>query len=241
MMNFNSTAERLKLARTCAGFRTAKEFADKHDIPQPTYAQYEGTGKSGRELTLNTAREYAAHLGNCSAAWLLTGEGEAPEQKDPAPTAAQKERSEAKTALEKAITKDPDHPQNNRDKKFLTELREEQATFEGPDNADELLKALYPAHPRAAWIKAGSMALNLRGILPGDYLVYDPDITFRPGVDVVLQVADPQTGSAKTLLRHFTGASFTGMTSLSKIPETEYAPDHMTVYGVIVRVYRESS
>lgn len=72
-----SSQDRLKFARLAAGFETATEFAVKHRIPQPTYANHE-TGKRG--LRLQTAERYAEYLGNCDAAWLLTGHGRAPNQ-----------------------------------------------------------------------------------------------------------------------------------------------------------------
>ena len=40
------TAKRLMEARVAAGYATAKEFADKNNIPQPTYSLHE-SGKRG--------------------------------------------------------------------------------------------------------------------------------------------------------------------------------------------------
>lgn len=62
-------AERLAWARKAADFKTAKEFADTHGIPQPTYALHE---TAGRGLTRNVAVRYAGWLG-VSVQWLLTG------------------------------------------------------------------------------------------------------------------------------------------------------------------------
>nr|WP_222532543.1 S24 family peptidase [Azospirillum sp. 412522] len=67
-------AQRLRLARTAAGYRTAKEFAASHGVPQPTYALHE-SGERG--LRADVAGRYASLLG-VSAAWLLTGEGQGP-------------------------------------------------------------------------------------------------------------------------------------------------------------------
>lgn len=61
----------MKRARIAAGYRTAKEFAEKNDIPQPTYANQE-TGVRG--LLQPVAERYALLLG-VSVGWLLTGEG----------------------------------------------------------------------------------------------------------------------------------------------------------------------
>lgn len=70
----NETARRLRHARAVAGFRTAKEFAERHGIPQSTYALHE-TGARG--LKPEIAERYGALL-RVSAGWLLTGEGRAP-------------------------------------------------------------------------------------------------------------------------------------------------------------------
>ena len=64
-----SVAARLKQARIAAGFKTAKQFADTHSIPQPTFALHE-SGRRG--LTREVATAYAGWLG-VSVEWLLTG------------------------------------------------------------------------------------------------------------------------------------------------------------------------
>lgn len=71
----STPASRLKFARFAAGYRTAKEFSDKHGIPQPTYSNHES---GGRSLLPDVAADYATKLGNTSAGWLLTGEGISP-------------------------------------------------------------------------------------------------------------------------------------------------------------------
>src|SRR6476469_7808909 len=74
-VNSRSVADRLRRARIALGYRTAKEFSDKHEIPQPTYATHEaGT----RKITLETAVRYAKLL-NIRVGWLLFGEGPSPE------------------------------------------------------------------------------------------------------------------------------------------------------------------
>lgn len=65
-------ATRLKNARRHAGFRTAKQFADRLGVPQPTYANHE-TGARG--LTREVLLKYAAALG-VTVEWLLTGKGD---------------------------------------------------------------------------------------------------------------------------------------------------------------------
>lgn len=78
-------ADRLKVARKARGFRTAKEFAEKHGIPQPTYAMHE---KGTRGLKREVALEYAEHL-DVTLDWLLKGEGDAPAQVNAEPERVQ--------------------------------------------------------------------------------------------------------------------------------------------------------
>ena len=70
-----SPANRLKRARLAAGYKRAIHFCDAHKVHQGTYSKHE-TGRRG--LRLKQAEDYAELLGNCSAAWLLTGEGRGP-------------------------------------------------------------------------------------------------------------------------------------------------------------------
>ena len=68
-LNLREIARRLREARLAAGFKTAKQFADTHRIPQPTYAMHEG-GQRG--LRRDVAATYARLL-DVSVEWLLTG------------------------------------------------------------------------------------------------------------------------------------------------------------------------
>jgi hypothetical protein len=68
-------AERLKLARSKAGFETAEDFALAHNIPLGTYGNHES---GGRGIRPDVAQKYASLLGNCSANWILYGEGPSP-------------------------------------------------------------------------------------------------------------------------------------------------------------------
>ena len=69
-------SDRLKHAREKSGFKRAVHFADAIGVPQPTYAKHE---KGTRGFDVEQAEEYARSLGNCTAAWLLTGEGSGPD------------------------------------------------------------------------------------------------------------------------------------------------------------------
>jgi transcriptional regulator with XRE-family HTH domain len=60
---------RLRLARQAAGFKTARAFAQEHNIAQSTYSQYE-TGK--RHFSVSVL----AKLANClkiNPNWLILG------------------------------------------------------------------------------------------------------------------------------------------------------------------------
>lgn len=71
-MKMGMSAERLRQARKSAGFG-ATEFARRVGKPYPTYIAHEN---GSRNFKIEDARRYAQLL-KVSAAWLLTGEGEA--------------------------------------------------------------------------------------------------------------------------------------------------------------------
>lgn len=74
MVDPNTPAGRLTLARIKAGYPDLKSFWSAHGIPQGTYSHHEaGT----RGLTQKAAKKYARLL-NCTPVWLLFGEGEGP-------------------------------------------------------------------------------------------------------------------------------------------------------------------
>lgn len=66
--------KRLQAARIAAGFKTARQFADKHRSNPSTLTRHE-SGERG--FNRSTARHYAQEFG-VSLAWLLTGEGRGP-------------------------------------------------------------------------------------------------------------------------------------------------------------------
>jgi hypothetical protein len=71
---------RLRAARLAAGYASPIDFYERFDIKQGTYGNHEaGT----RALDTATAALYAKFLGNVSAGWILTGEGEPPRTLEP--------------------------------------------------------------------------------------------------------------------------------------------------------------
>lgn len=71
MAEFDNAGIRLKTARMAAGYKSAKEFCDKHGVVHSTYSLHE-TG--GRNLKPKIAQKYAELL-NVNVTWLLTGSG----------------------------------------------------------------------------------------------------------------------------------------------------------------------
>lgn len=63
-------SERLKLARKSAGYKSAKQFAQRNNIPPTTYSQHEAAKRS---LSIEVAKNYCDIL-NINLCWLLTGE-----------------------------------------------------------------------------------------------------------------------------------------------------------------------
>lgn len=71
MTDLGHVGVRLKTARMAAGFKSAKEFCEKHNICSSTYSLHE-TG--GRNLKPKIAQKYSDIL-EINVAWLLTGSG----------------------------------------------------------------------------------------------------------------------------------------------------------------------
>lgn len=71
-------SKRLKIARIANGYKTAKDFATQHDIPNTTYSQHE-SGK--RALSVENLCNYASLL-NIEPSWLMIGQGYPCNQKE---------------------------------------------------------------------------------------------------------------------------------------------------------------
>jgi transcriptional regulator with XRE-family HTH domain len=65
-------AKRVRAARKAAGYKSAKEFANKYEIPLSTYSQHE-TGK--RSINAELIINYSSYF-TINPCWLLTGNGE---------------------------------------------------------------------------------------------------------------------------------------------------------------------
>ncbi len=65
----NVIADRLRIMRKIRGFKTAKDFAVKNNIPISTYSMHE-TGRRG--LSIKIAKKYCQLL-DLELKWFLTG------------------------------------------------------------------------------------------------------------------------------------------------------------------------
>ncbi|MCD6039571.1 MAG: family transcriptional regulator [Gammaproteobacteria bacterium] len=65
-------AKRVRAARKAVGFKSAKDFASKYNIPLSTYSQHE-TGK--RSINAELIINYSSYF-QINPCWLLTGHGE---------------------------------------------------------------------------------------------------------------------------------------------------------------------
>src|SRR4051812_36151627 len=65
-------AKRVRAARKAAGYKSAKEFANRYKIPLSTYSQHE-TGK--RSINAELIINYSSYF-TINPCWLLTGNGE---------------------------------------------------------------------------------------------------------------------------------------------------------------------
>ena len=196
-----ASGPRLERARIAAGYRTEIEFSQLHGIPQATYHHHE-SGKRG--LKLEVAEKYAKLLGNCDAAWLLTGAG-----KEPAPQPRQD------SALKQtSIPADTDLPGNNvrfdhargldetwRNKPMVPVM----GTGQGGDDGFFDLNLGEPVDwvkrpPGATGSKVYCIYLEGDSMEPrfdaGDPLFVDPVKKPLPGRDVVIQMKPRQDGDA---------------------------------------------
>ena len=84
------------------------------------------------------------------------------------------------------------------------DLRQSEATYRSPPSADtdpEVVKSvLYPGHPQSFWMQVSAPSLALAGVLPGDYLIVDPEIMPARGDIVVVQCYDEARADAETRL-----------------------------------------
>ncbi len=87
------------------------------------------------------------------------------------------------------------------------DLRQSEAVYRAPPSADtdpEVVKSvLYPGHPQSFWMQVSAPSLALAGVLPGDYLIVDPNVVPRRGDPVVVQCYDEARADAETRLLEF--------------------------------------
>lgn len=94
-----AAGSRLKAARLAAGYADPIDFYLRFGIKQGTYGNHE---KGSRAFDTATAQLYADKLGNVTAGWLLTGEGDPPRAMDAKPSLGKRA-----TLIEPQVDSDP--------------------------------------------------------------------------------------------------------------------------------------
>ncbi|MFP3921947.1 MAG: hypothetical protein ACLFU3_09610 [Dichotomicrobium sp.] len=116
-------------------------------------------------------------------------------------------------------------------------FREPEAVYQGARaQAPE-----YEASEHAAVWQLQTMALQLAGCLPGDFLTVDPDVTPQDGDIVCIQSVDPRSGEAETVFRVFDPPYFA--VTRTAIPECERRPlmidgEANRIWGTVTHVER---
>lgn len=178
-MKLDTPADRLRAARLAAGFRTAREFSDRHNIPQATYSLHETGGRGLRKAVAEGyARLLTERLPEVTADWLLYGRGTLPQ------------------ALRPLMAGEDIAPG----------VREDVVAFQslaGDVPVEPIVAALCPGVPDAILYEVRNDALNLDGIVPGDILIAEPAAAPVEGDLVIAQVYDWHLGTARTVLRRF--------------------------------------
>lgn len=78
MTNNAMIAERLKVARITAGYKSPRAFATQNSFPEVSYTQHES---NKRKMTAESILEYTQAL-SVNVSWILTGEGFPSKQQD---------------------------------------------------------------------------------------------------------------------------------------------------------------
>ena len=204
----HASGKRLEFARIAAGFENEILFAQSLSgkrVPQSTYTQHES---GNRGLKLGVARRYAEGLGNCDAAWLMTGHGRAPPGWNDGPSP----QNEQGVAL--PLTHNPDDtplPDRNfreadipRDNSWIAKPRVPlMGTGEGGSDGSFVLNTGTPIDhmarpPKADGAKVYCIYLEGDSMHPrfdsGDLLFVDPVKKPVAGRDVVIQMRPKNEG-----------------------------------------------
>jgi transcriptional regulator with XRE-family HTH domain len=112
----------------------------------------------------------------------------------------------------------------------------EAAPWEGPPPAGEGETLL----ANQSWWRIGSRALELAGVLPGDFALLDQTAPARAGDIVIAQIYDFERGSAETKVRFFDGIYLQTRTMDHSVDERPIMVDgeRAAIAGRIVRLTR---
>jgi SOS-response transcriptional repressor LexA len=248
----NKPFQRLRFAREQAGYRSAADFSRANGITEVTYRAHEN-GQNG--LKVDVAERYARLLGNCTAAWLLTGTPPPPvflerlgglrASMTAAPNGAYADDQRSQIAEFEAMLPGADDFARTQAHKPAGVAESDAieakpgVTVEGISDL-ELLKALYGDNPDAFWMRANTDAMNRAGIMRGDYMIVDADRIPAPGQIVVANVHDDQTGTDETVLR----ANYAGILqaqSTSPAHRDVLLDDSVAIMGTVVVVHRRTA
>lgn len=125
------------------------------------------------------------------------------------------------------------------------DLRQSEVVYRAPPSADtdpEVVKSvLYPGHPQSFWMQVSAPSLALAGVLPGDYLIVDPNISARRGDVVVVQSYDEARADAETRLLTFEPPFFMPRSIESRFQPVTTDDEAARVVGVVVCRYSRRS
>lgn len=169
----SAQSDRLRAARTAAGYSSAQDAAERLNVPYPTYSAHENGSRGYRA---DSAERYAKAFG-CSAEFLLFGIGEGRGAALPFRQPAAAPAGFAETELTPW-----EGPRLN--------------------DAPDPVAALAPRaqHPSAYLLSRAAPGFSL---LAGDVVILDLNASAKSGDLVVAQVIDTDIGAADTVLRRY--------------------------------------
>ncbi len=115
-------------------------------------------------------------------------------------------------------------------------LAEEEARYEAPPDGERVMRALIPTRfENCFWLRAGNDALNLRGIVAGDFLICERIVEPQEGDLVVVTVETPDA-RAHTMLREMADGLFRPVSTNTVHRILQWDPDdpHVGVLGRII-------
>lgn len=116
------------------------------------------------------------------------------------------------------------------------ELAEEEASYEAPPDGERIMRALVPSRfANCFWLRAATDALNLRGIVAGDYLICERVAEPDDG-DLVVVTIEDEAAHAHTILRELADGLLRPVSTnpSPRILRWDPANQHLAVMGRII-------